>query len=119
MFCTELPGSSIVYSYICNNNNIYFNIKLDYRGITDDYDTFKSLVGNFLPHVYDTKFMVLSCRKLLHSHPAYKNNQDKDKLESSSLFTAFLNTTVIGDRFCPHVEMNSTCVHFEKSNLAC
>ncbi|OXA64412.1 pre-piRNA 3'-exonuclease trimmer isoform X2 [Folsomia candida] len=88
MFCTELP---------------------------DDYDTFKSLVGNFLPHVYDTKFMVLSCRKLLHSHPAYKNNQDKDKLESSSLFTAFLNTTVIGDRFCPHVEMNSTCVHFEKS----
>jgi hypothetical protein len=59
--------------------------------------------------------MILSCRKVLQSHPAYRNNQDKDKLESSSLFTAFLNTSKIGDRFRPHIKMNKTCTRFENS----
>lgn len=61
--------------------------------------------------------MILSCKKILQSHPAYKNNQDRDKLESSSLYTAFYNTSKVDDKFSPKIKLNATCTRFEKSKF--
>jgi len=87
---------------------------LNYFCVAKGYEAFKKSVSEVFPMVYDTKFMVVCCKNML-SHPTFKDHADKDKIRSSSLYTAYFNSSSFDDKFKPEIFLGETCVRFEDS----